>query len=173
MQQKAPVIGKNVYIAPTAVVIGEVTLENGVSVWDGAVLRGDVSYIRIGKNSNVQDNAVIHVDRGQPAIIGENVTVGHMAVVHGATIGNNVIVGIHAVVLNGAEIGDGSVIGAGAVVTPRTKIPPRSLVLGVPGKVVKQGEDIEKMAVENGMEYQRIRDEHAKKLYMRIGGSFS
>ena len=168
-----PIIGKNVYLAPTAVVIGDVHLEDGVSIWDGAVLRGDISYIRVGKNSNVQDNAVVHVDKGQPTIIGENVTVGHMAVVHGARIGNNVIVGIHAVVLNGAEIGEGSVIGAGAVVTPGTKIPPKSLVLGIPGKIVRQGEDIEKMAIENGLEYQRIKDAHMKKLYARVGGRFS
>jgi len=163
-----PRIGKGTYIAPTAVIIGDVEIAEGVSVWDGAVIRGDVSYIKIGKNSNVQDNCVIHVDHNEPAIIGENVTVGHMAVVHGAKIGNNVLVGIHAVVLSGAEIGEGSVIGAGAVVTPETKIPPKSLVLGIPGKVVKQGDDIKRMAVENGKIYQRLRDEHLNGRYARL-----
>jgi carbonic anhydrase/acetyltransferase-like protein (isoleucine patch superfamily) len=163
-----PRISERAYIAPTAVIIGDVEIAEGVSVWDGAVIRGDVAYIKIGKNSNIQDNAVIHVDYNEPTVIGENVTVGHMAVVHAAKIGNNVIVGIHAVVLNGAEIGEGSVIGAGAVVTPGTKIPPRSLVLGIPGKVVRQGEDIEKMAIRNGEVYQGLRDEHVKGKYARF-----
>ena len=163
-----PKIHPSAYIAPTAVIIGDVKIEEGVSVWDGAVLRGDVSFIKIGKNSNIQDNAVIHVDYEQPTVIGENVTVGHLAVVHGASVGNNVIVGIHAVVLNNAEIGDGSVIGAGAVVTPGTKIPPKSLVVGVPAKVVRKGNDVEKMAKENGLIYQRLRDKHKSGMYKRI-----
>ncbi len=168
MQEKKPKIHPSAYIAPTAVIIGDVEIGEGASIWDGAVIRGDVAFIKIGKNTNVQDNAVIHVDYGEPTLIGENVTIGHMAVVHAAKVGNNVIVGIHAVVLNGAEIGDGSVIGAGAVVTPGTKVPPRSLVLGVPGKVVRQGEDIEKMARENGLVYQKLRDEHRSGRYKRV-----
>ncbi len=163
-----PRIHKSAYIAPTAVIIGDVEIAEGASVWDGAVLRGDVAPIKIGRNSNVQDNAVFHGDYGQPTIVGENVTIGHMAVVHAAKIGNNVIVGIHAVILNGAEIGDGSVIGAGAVVTPGTKVPPKSLVLGVPGKVIRQGDDVERMAIENGKIYQRIRDEHLSGKYARF-----
>ncbi len=163
-----PKIHESAYIAPTATIIGDVEIGEGASVWDGAVLRGDVSYIKIGKNTNIQDNAVVHVDYNEPTIIGENVTVGHMAVVHAAKIGNNVIVGIHAVILNGAEIGDGSVIGAGAVVTSRTKIPPKSLVLGIPAKVVRQGEDIEKMATENGLIYQKLREEHKSGKYVRF-----
>ena len=162
-----PRVHPSAYIAPTATIIGDVEIGEGVSIWDGAVLRGDVSYIKIGKNSNIQDNAVIHVDYDEPTIIGENVTVGHMAVVHAAKVGNNVIVGIHAVVLNNAIIGDGSVIGAGAVVTPKTEIPPKSLVLGVPAKVVRQGDNIEKMAIENGIIYQKLRDEHKSKKYKR------
>ncbi len=168
MEIVKPKISNRAYIAPTAVIIGDVEIADGVSVWDGAVIRGDVSYIRIGKNTNIQDNAVVHVDYDEPTIIGENVTVGHMAVVHAAKIGNNVIVGIHAVVLNGAEVGDGSVIGAGAVITPGTKIPPKSLVLGVPGKVVRQGDDVERMAIENGRVYQRLRDEHRNGKYARF-----
>lgn len=168
MEIVKPKISNRAYIAPTAVIIGDVEIADGVSVWDGAVIRGDVSYIRIGKNTNIQDNAVVHVDYDEPTIIGENVTVGHMAVAHAAKIGNNVIVGIHAVVLNGAEVGDGSVIGAGAVITPGTKIPPKSLVLGVPGKVVRQGDDVERMAIENGRVYQRLRDEHRNGKYARF-----
>ncbi|EDY35785.1 Bacterial transferase hexapeptide repeat protein [Aciduliprofundum boonei T469] len=163
-----PRIHNSAYIAPTATIIGDVEIEEGASVWDGAVLRGDVSYIKIGKNTNIQDNAVVHVDYNEPTIIGENVTIGHMAVVHAAKIGNNVIVGIHAVILNGAEIGDGSVVGAGAVVTSRTKIPPKSLVLGIPAKVVRQGEEIEKMAIENGLIYQKLREEHKSGKYARF-----
>ena len=162
-----PKVHPSAYIAPTAVIVGDVTIEEGVSVWDGAVLRGDVSYIVVGKNSNIQDNVVVHVSHDMPTIIGENVTVGHLAMVHAATIEDNVIIGIHAVVLDGAEIGEGSVIGAGAVVTPHTKIPPNSLVLGIPGKVVRQGEDIRKMAMENGLIYQKLRDEHLSKKYGR------
>jgi len=168
MEVIKPKIHESAYIAPTATIIGDVEIEEGASVWDGAVLRGDVSYIKIGKNTNIQDNAVVHVDYNEPTIIGENVTVGHMAVVHAAKIGNNVIVGIHAVILNGAEIGDGSVIGAGAVVTSRTKIPPKSLVLGIPAKVVRQGEEIERMAIENGLIYQKLRDEHKRGKYARF-----
>ncbi len=163
-----PRIHNSAYIAPTATIIGDVEIEEGASIWDGAVLRGDVSYIKIGKNTNIQDNAVVHVDYNEPTIIGENVTIGHMAVVHAAKIGNNVIVGIHAVILNGAEIGDGSVVGAGAVVTSRTKIPPKSLVLGIPAKVVRQGNEIEKMAIENGLIYQKLREEHKSGKYARF-----
>ncbi len=163
-----PRIHNSAYIAPTATIIGDVEIGEGASVWDGAVLRGDVSYIKIGKNTNIQDNAVVHVDYNEPTIIGENVTIGHMAVVHAAKIGNNVIVGIHAVILNGAEIGDGSVVGAGAVVTSRTKIPPKSLVLGIPAKVVRQGNEIEKMAIENGLIYQKLREEHKSGKYARF-----
>ncbi len=167
MSRISPRIHESAYIAPTAVIIGDVVIEEGASVWDGAVIRGDVARITVGRNSNIQDNAVIHADYGEPTVIGENVTVGHMAVVHAARIGNNVIVGIHAVVLNGAEIGEGSVIGAGAVVTPGTKIPPRSLAVGIPAKVIRQGEEVERMAVENGLTYQKLRDEHRAGLYGR------
>lgn len=168
MEEKSPKIHPSAFIAPTAVIIGDVEIAEGVSVWDGAIIRGDVAPIKIGKNSNIQDNAVIHGDYGEPAIIGENVTVGHLAIVHAAKIGNNVIVGIHAVVLNNAEVGDGSVIGAGAVVTPGSKIPPRSLVLGIPGKVVRQGEDVEKMARENGLAYQKLMEEYKLGRYKRV-----
>ena len=163
----SPKIHSGAYVAPTATIVGDVEIHEGASVWDGAVIRGDVAKIIVGKNSNVQDNAVLHADYGEPTILGENVTVGHMAVVHAAKIGNNVIVGIHAVVLNGAEVGDGSVIGAGAVVTPGTKIPPNSLVLGIPAKVVRQGEDVREMAVKNGIVYQKLRDEHLAGMYGR------
>ncbi len=131
-------IHPSVFIAEGAHVCGEVTIEEGASVWFGAVLRGDVDTIRIGQRSNVQDLAVIHCDPGFPCTIGEEVTIGHAAVVHGATIQSRVLIGIRAVVLNGARIGEGSIIGAGAVVTEGADIPPNSLVVGVPGKILRE-----------------------------------
>ncbi|MGV3483186.1 MAG: gamma carbonic anhydrase family protein [Planctomycetaceae bacterium] len=131
-------IHPSVFIAEGAVVRGDVKLEEGVSIWFGAVLRGDVDAISVGRGSNVQDLAVVHCDPGFPCTIGEDVTIGHAAVVHGATIDSQVLIGIRAVVLNGARIGTGSIIGAGAVVTEGATIPPNSLVVGVPGKVIRE-----------------------------------
>lgn len=129
------------YIAPGAVVVGDVTLAEDCSVWFNAVIRGDVEAIRIGKRTNVQDGAILHADRGLPCVLGDDVTVGHGAVVHGALVADRVIVGIKSVVLNGAKIGEDSVIAAGAVVTEGTEVPPGSLVMGVPGKVRGQISD--------------------------------
>ena len=126
------------WIAPGAAVIGRVHLGEWASVWYGAVLRGDLAEIRVGARSNVQDGCVVHVDRGMPAIIGDDVVLGHGAVVHAATVEDGCLIAIRAVVLSGAVIGAGSIVGAGAVVTERTVIPPRSLVLGVPGRVVRE-----------------------------------
>ncbi len=126
------------FIADGAVIRGIVQLGQDVSVWFNAVLRGDVDRIVIGNRSNVQDGAVIHCDPVFPCSIGEEVTVGHAAVVHGATVGSRVLIGIRAVLLNGCTIGEGSIIGAGAVVTENAVIPPNSLVVGVPGKVIRE-----------------------------------
>jgi carbonic anhydrase/acetyltransferase-like protein (isoleucine patch superfamily) len=136
--------GKANFIAETARVFGKVHLGDEVSIWYGAVLRGDADHIHIGNRSNVQDNATIHVDPGFPVNIGESCIIGHGAVVHGATLHNNVLVGIHATILNGAVIGEYSIIGAGTVVTEGALIPPYSLVLGIPGKVVKTISDAQK-----------------------------
>ncbi len=142
-----PIIGSKVFVAENATVIGRVELADFSSVWFGAVLRGDIADIYIGKYSNVQDVTVIHVDTDIPTIVGDYVTIGHSAVIHGCKIGNYTLVGMGAVVLTGAEIGEGSVIGAGAVIKENEKIPPRSLVVGVPGKVVKtlSDESVEKL----------------------------
>jgi carbonic anhydrase/acetyltransferase-like protein (isoleucine patch superfamily) len=129
--------GKEVFIADTARVIGNINLGNEVSIWFGAVLRGDADKISIGDRSNIQDNATIHVDPGFPVEIGEECIIGHGAVVHGAKISNNVLIGIHATVLNGAQIGSYSIIAAGALVTEGMIVPPNSLVVGVPGKVIR------------------------------------
>lgn len=134
---RAPGKGKEVFIADTAKLIGNIELGDEVSIWFGAVLRGDGDSIRIGNRSNVQDNAVIHVDPGFPVNIGNDCIIGHAAVVHGATLSDNVLVGIHATVLNGAQIGEFSIIAAGALVPEAAVIPPYSLVAGVPGKVIK------------------------------------
>lgn len=121
----------------TAVIIGDVELGAGVSVWPQAVLRGDYNAIRVGARTNIQDGAVLHNDHGHALVIGADCVIGHRAVVHGCVIGDRCLIGIGAIVLNGAVIGEECVIGAGAVVAEGKEIPPRSLVLGVPGKVVR------------------------------------
>lgn len=125
------------YIHPSAVVIGNVTLGRDSSVWPMAVLRGDIDAIVIGDETNVQDGVIVHVDYGVPVRVGHRVTIGHRAVIHGCTIEDNCLIGIGAIILNRAVIGAGSVIGAGAVVREDMHVPPGSLVLGVPGKVVR------------------------------------
>lgn len=130
-----PRIGANVFIAPTAVVIGDVEIRDGASVWYGAVVRGDSASIRIGRDTNIQDNCTIHVDAGVPAHIGASVVVGHNAVVHGCTIEDESLIGINAVVLNGARICSGSIVAAGAVVLEKQVIGPLELAAGIPAKV--------------------------------------
>lgn len=135
---KTPRIGKNVFIAEGAMLIGDITIGDNSSIWYNAVLRADIGSIIIGQNCNVQDNATIHVESDSPAILEDYVTMGHAAIVHGAHIKQGSLVGMQSVVLTGATIGEGSIIGAGAVVAENKEIPPLSLVVGVPGKVVRQ-----------------------------------
>ncbi len=125
------------WIAPDATVIGDVRLSPGVGIWFGAVLRGDQEPIVIGADTNVQEHSVFHTDHGYPLTVGAGCTIGHRAILHGCTIGDNVLVGMGAIVLNGARIGRDSLVGAGAMVTEGKDIPPGSLVLGMPGKVVR------------------------------------
>lgn len=134
---KTPVLGERCYIAPTASVVGDVSLGEDVSVWFGAAIRGDSAPIIIGPGSNIQDNVTIHCTDDEPVVLGRNVSVGHNAVVHSAVLEDEVLVGMGAVVLDGAVIGAGSIVGAGAVVTKNAVIPPCSLVMGVPGRVVR------------------------------------
>lgn len=129
------------WIAPNATVLGKVRLEEEASVWFGAVLRGDTELIMIGARSNVQDLSVIHTDAGYPATIGRDCTIGHRAILHGCTIGDNSLVGMGAIVLNGAVIGRNCLIGAGALVTEKKVIPDNSLVLGAPARVARQLEE--------------------------------
>lgn len=126
------------YVADSAQVIGNVILEEGAGIWFGAVLRGDNEPITVGAGSNIQENCVLHTDMGYPLVIGQGCTIGHAAILHGCTIGNNSLVGMGATVLNGAQIGRNCLIGAGALVTEGKVIPDNSLVMGSPAKVVRQ-----------------------------------
>ena len=132
-----PRLGNGVFIAKTAVVLGDVRMGDQSSVWYNATVRGDINYIEIGHHTNIQDNAVLHLADEYPCIIGNYVTVGHSAIIHACTIGNEVLVGMGAVVLDGAVVGDQCLIGANALVTGGTQIPAGSLVLGSPAKVVR------------------------------------
>jgi len=129
---------RSTWVAETATVIGDVTLAEQVGIWFGAVLRGDNTPIGIGRGTNIQENCVIHSDPGFPATIGEGCTIGHGAIVHGCTIGDNTLVGMGAIVLNGAVIGRNCVVGAGALVREKEQIPDNSLVVGSPAKVIRQ-----------------------------------
>jgi carbonic anhydrase/acetyltransferase-like protein (isoleucine patch superfamily) len=131
-------IHSSVFIARGAFVLGDVTIGEESSVWFSAVIRGDCEAVRIGRRTNIQDGSILHADPGFPCTLGDEVTVGHGAIVHGATVADRVLIGMRAVVMNGADIGEGSVVGVGAVVTEGTKIPPGSLVLGLPGKIIRQ-----------------------------------
>jgi len=133
-----PQVSESAFIAETAVLIGNVVAEDETSIWYGAVLRGDKGKITVARKANVQDNAVVHSGPGEDVYIGEGTTVGHGAIIHGCTIGRYALIGMGAIVLSGAEIGNHCIIGAGAVVKEGDKIPPGSLVVGVPAKVVKQ-----------------------------------
>jgi len=126
------------WIAPNAAVLGNVILKKNASVWFGATLRGDNDPITVGENSNVQDGSVLHTDAGFPLTIGANVTIGHMVMLHGCTIGDNSLVGIGSIVLNGARIGQNCLIGANCLITEGKEIPDNSLVMGAPGKVVRE-----------------------------------
>lgn len=131
-------IDKSVFIAEGARVIGDVTLGKNSSVWFNAVLRGDDDRIEVGEGSNIQDNCVLHCDKNNPTIVGKNVSVGHLALLHGCTVGDNSLIGMHATVMNGAVIGKNCVIGAGALVTGGTVIPDNSVAVGSPAKVIRK-----------------------------------
>ncbi len=134
-----PTLGEGVWIAPGAVVVGDVTLGRDVSIWYAAVLRGDVERITVGDRSNVQDGAVLHVTKGRfSCVVGAEVTVGHRAVVHGCRVGDGALIGIGAIVLDGAQVGEEALVAAGAVVTPDAKIEPRTLAVGTPARPIRE-----------------------------------
>ncbi|KAA1379719.1 gamma carbonic anhydrase family protein [Aeromicrobium fastidiosum] len=158
---KTPQVADTAWIAPTAVLAGSVRIGEGASIWYGAVLRADNEPITIGARSNVQDNCAFHVDQGKPVVLGEGVSVGHGAVVHGATIGDHVLVGMSATIMNGAVIGDETLIAAGALVTEGMVVPPRSLVAGVPAKVRRELSDDEVAKLHHNAEiYEGHRELH-------------
>jgi carbonic anhydrase/acetyltransferase-like protein (isoleucine patch superfamily) len=153
------------FVAPTAIIIGDVIIGKNCGVFPNAVIRGDENTIVIGDGSNVQDCCVIHTDEEHQVKIGKNVSIGHAAVIHGATISDDCLVGIHATVLNGAQIGPGSIIAACALVTEDMVVPEHSLVLGVPGKVVKQDSGYITMIRKNAEIYQKLSLKHKQKAY--------
>lgn len=147
--RRQPKLGKGVYIARSAVVLGDVKLGDFSSVWYNAVLRGDINRIVVGHHTNIQDNAVLHLADEFPCLVGNHVTVGHSAIVHACQVGDEVLIGMGAVILDGAVVGKQSLIGAKAVVTPGMKIPPGSMVLGTPAKVARKLTPTER----NGLKY--------------------
>ena len=150
-----PLVGNKVYIAETATVIGDVILSDEVNIWFGAVIRGDMHFIRIENRTNIQDNAVVHVTTAvSPTYIGSGVTVGHGAIIHGCTIEDDCMIGMSATVMDDAVIGKGSLVGAGSLVPPNMIIPPKSLVVGVPCKIVRNITDEEyAMIIDRPQEY--------------------
>lgn len=152
----APTIADDVYLAPTAVIIGDVEIGSESSVWFNVTIRGDVAPIRIGDRSNVQDNAVLHVDAGTPCVIGNDVTIGHSAIVHASTVGDGVTIGMGAIVLSRCRIGAGAIVAAGAVVLEDTEVPPGTLVAGIPAREKRALDEAQQAgSVENAARYVR------------------
>lgn len=151
-----PEIDPDAWIAPSAQVIGRVRLAPGVGIWFGAVLRGDIELIDIGDSTNIQDNTVLHTDRGYPLTIGEKCVVGHRAVLHGCTIGDGTLVGMGAMILNGARIGRGCVIGAKTLITQDKEIPDNSLVVGAPCEILREVGESTRVEIEELAEFYRL-----------------
>jgi len=164
-----PQIAESAYVAEEATLIGQVVLEPDVSVWPGAVIRADNEPVHIGRGSNIQEGAVLHVDPGCPLTIDEEVTVGHQAMLHGCRIGRGSLIGIQAVLLNNAEIGENSLVGAGAIVTEGKKFPPRSLVLGAPAKWVRELTEEEVIRLISNSENYVKRQHYYQEALKRIG----
>lgn len=164
---KTPDVSGAAFIAENAVIIGDVTLKKGSSVWYGAVLRAEEESITVGENSNIQDNCTVHCSTGHPVVIGDNVSVGHNALLHGCTVGAGSLIGMHSTVMNGASLGKSCLVGAGALVTENKRFDDNSLIIGVPAKA--KGSLDEKAAAklaENAAHYRRLAEEYQK------GGKF-
>ena len=162
-RNRQPQISEKVFIAPGAILIGDVHVASGVSIWFNAVLRADHEPIYIGSNSNVQDGAVLHIDHGLPVFIGKNVTVGHAAVIHSATVDDGALIGMNATILNGAHIGKGCVVGGNALVTENARFEPNSLILGVPARAVGQvSPEMSKWVAKNCANYIALGIEYAR-----------
>ena len=154
------------WVAPNAIIIGDVTLEKNSSIWFSATLRGDIENIHVGEGSNVQDGSVLHTDPGYPLKIGKNVTVGHLVMLHGCTIGDNSLIGIGAVILNNVKIGKNCIIGAKSLITENKEIPDNSLVVGSPGRIIRKVTDEEAKAVmKNAMRYQDNWKKYSKSIF--------
>ena len=157
----APQVADSAWVAPGAALLGDVVLRDGASVWYTAVLRGDKERIDLGVDSNLQDGVVVHTDSGFPSRLGTGVSVGHRAVIHGAIVEDNCLIGMGAILLNGSVIGEGSLVAAGTVVLEGTVVPPGSLVAGVPGKVRRELTDEERQGVvDNARTYTELREVH-------------
>jgi len=160
---KKPKVSKNAIVFDNATLIGDVEVMDGASIWFGAVLRGDIGKIYIGKNSNIQDNSVIHVDEGTEVYIGENVTVGHNAIIHSAKILDNTLIGMGATILSGATIGKFCIVGAQALVLENTTFEDGSLIVGVPAKVVRKLTESEKaQLIEHALHYRELAERYRK-----------
>ncbi len=159
-----PKIGKRVFLAPNSTLIGDVEVGDNSSVWFNSVIRGDVNFIRIGKNTNIQDNCVIHVTHDTyPTILGDNITVGHSVVLHGCTLKGNTLVGMGSIIMDGVEVEEWVIVGAGSLIPPNKKIPSGVLVLGRPAKVVRELKEEEiKLIEESYKNYLRYKDEYLK-----------
>lgn len=153
--EKVPQIADGVYLAPGAVVIGQVTIAADASVWFGAVIRGDIDSITIGSGTNVQDNTVIHCDQGFPTTIGREVTIGHSCIIHGCTIGDNCLIGMGTTILNGAKLGENCLVGAGSLITEGKEFPPGSVIMGRPARVVREVGQAELAMLKRGAENYR------------------
>jgi carbonic anhydrase/acetyltransferase-like protein (isoleucine patch superfamily) len=153
------------YVDKTAVLKGDIVIGENSSVWPNAVLRADFNRIIIGKNTNIQDNVTIHADKHNPVVVGDNVSVGHNAILHGCTVRNNCIIGMGAIVMDGSEICENCIIGAGSLVPPNKEIPPNSVVIGTPGKVVRTttAEDL-KLIKENAKDYVELKEKYLNKV---------
>lgn len=156
-----PEVHETAFVAPTAELIGDVRLGSHASVWYGCVLRGDIAPIHVGDETNIQDLTVVHVDPGRPTRIGARVAVGHRAIVHACEIGPECLIGMGAVVLSRSTIGEGSVVAAGALVIEGAEVPPRSLVVGVPGRVVGSVDDALRLRIERTVDdYRALKERH-------------
>lgn len=162
---KTPKIGKDVFIAPTATIIGDVEIEDGANIWYGTVVRGDSSYIRIGKNTNIQDNSTVHTDKGGPTIIGKDVTVGHNAVIHGCTVEDRCLIGIGAIVLGKARVKAGTIVAAGSLVRRGQELGPGQLVAGNPAAFKRNLSDADNEMIEAPVRrYLRYAKEHQQNI---------
>ena len=167
LKDKKPKNSGENWVAPNATIIGDVTLEKNTSIWFNAVLRGDCENILVGEGSNVQDGSVLHTDPGYPLIIGKNITIGHMVMLHGCSIGDNSLIGIGAVILNNVKIGKNCIVGAKALITENKEIPDNSLVVGSPGRVIRKVTQEEKKQYLKILSIIKIIGENILNLYFK------